>query len=643
MATVSNAEVLPIAITANDNTASAWQSFKRNAKDAQGAVDQLKTAIGGLDQGSASGISNLASLAKYAKNPYVALALAVTGVAIAGQMAANYLAKVGDAAELVGIRASAIAGLGAELKKVGGDAGDAVAGLKNLRTQLDLNARDGGYLENLFKLNGNSITDAGGKIKGVEQIYGDLARMIQGAANDTERLEMATSAFGAQAAPAMVKAILAGTTSLEKLGATNIDPLVAQSRELQLIWDSISKSGDGWFSKLKNQMAEGWGALQIGAAALAGSRRAEQSLFLMMNPDAQRTIGQSETDQFYNAVRGRDGATKTPGSRKPDQTDPLAANEFDRAINSVTKHIALMQADAAAVGQSVGEHERLRVEAQLLDAAQRKGGEATEAQRKQFQALAEAARQAADQLAFAKLQNDLMFERGQLGRSETDQAIAARLRGAGVDANSDQGQFLAQQIRINETLKYTQDISRDALKGFIADLRAGKSAGEAFANVLTRIGDRLLDTGINAGINMLTGGFGGGSGGLAGTMTVGSQSFPSFGFHSGGIVGSEPTFMRAANFNGTEPRYHDGLMPDEFKAILKKKEGVFTEGQMGALGSMIGSGAGVSIGDIYVTVPEGTSAASAGEVAEHVKSALIQVVDERLSYHKQSRGMFDAA
>jgi tape measure domain-containing protein len=44
-------------------------------------------------------------------------------------------------------------------------------------------------------------------------------------------------------------------------------------------------------------------------------------------------------------------------------------------------------------------------------------------------------------------------------------------------------------------------------------------------------------------------------------------------FHRGGIVGE-----------GGIPRFHNGLMPGEMPAILKKGEGVFTKDQMGALG-----------------------------------------------------------
>ena len=76
-------------------------------------------------------------------------------------------------------------------------------------------------------------------------------------------------------------------------------------------------------------------------------------------------------------------------------------------------------------------------------------------------------------------------------------------------------------------------------------------------------------------------GMAGGSGGiLGGLLRV-------FGFHEGGIVGSEPTFSRAVSpavFAGAK-RYHSGLMSDEFPAILQKGESVLTKGQMAALGS----------------------------------------------------------
>lgn len=63
--------------------------------------------------------------------------------------------------------------------------------------------------------------------------------------------------------------------------------------------------------------------------------------------------------------------------------------------------------------------------------------------------------------------------------------------------------------------------------------------------------------------------------------------FYSAGHHSGGIAGSEPTFMRAVDpaiFSAARKYHTGGLVGDEVPIIAKRGEGVFTEGQMRALG-----------------------------------------------------------
>jgi hypothetical protein len=57
--------------------------------------------------------------------------------------------------------------------------------------------------------------------------------------------------------------------------------------------------------------------------------------------------------------------------------------------------------------------------------------------------------------------------------------------------------------------------------------------------------------------------------------------------HEGGIIGqtSFPTQKIPASFMLAAPRFHDGLKPDEFPAILKRGEGIFTPEQMKALGN----------------------------------------------------------
>jgi len=57
--------------------------------------------------------------------------------------------------------------------------------------------------------------------------------------------------------------------------------------------------------------------------------------------------------------------------------------------------------------------------------------------------------------------------------------------------------------------------------------------------------------------------------------------------HTGGIVGKTTFPVRVVNPDMFKfaPRLHSGLMPNEFPAILKQGEGVFTPEQMKAMGS----------------------------------------------------------
>lgn len=81
-------------------------------------------------------------------------------------------------------------------------------------------------------------------------------------------------------------------------------------------------------------------------------------------------------------------------------------------------------------------------------------------------------------------------------------------------------------------------------------------------------------------------GLGSNPAGFNGTLNNLSAYVPIPGSHEGGVPGlGEATFFRAMPtraFAGA-PRFHSGIGPDELPAILTKKEGVFTEGQMKAM------------------------------------------------------------
>lgn len=158
----------------------------------------------------------------------------------------------------------------------------------------------------------------------------------------------------------------------------------------------------------------------------------------------------------------------------------------------------------------------------------------------------------------------------------------------------------------------TSQIANGA-KFFDALKSAGISALNAIASKLADMAAQSLWT------NALGGAVGGSGGGLLGKLFGGGGVGSVSGLHSGGIVGSESTFQRSVDTSmfATAPRFHTGLMPDEFPAILQKGEGVFTKGQMAAMGGANDNG---SV-NVPVTVnidATGADAAGLARVAQSV-------------------------
>lgn len=100
-----------------------------------------------------------------------------------------------------------------------------------------------------------------------------------------------------------------------------------------------------------------------------------------------------------------------------------------------------------------------------------------------------------DLKAKADLRADALFDRSQLGRTPGEAGIASQLRSAKLDPATAVEE--AGILRVNQALTETRDLSRDALKGFIRDMRAGKSVAESFAGVLDRIASKLIDMAVD--------------------------------------------------------------------------------------------------------------------------------------------------
>lgn len=119
----------------------------------------------------------------------------------------------------------------------------------------------------------------------------------------------------------------------------------------------------------------------------------------------------------------------------------------------------------------------------------------------------------------------------------------------------------------------------DALVSFVQNGKLQfSSLAHSIAADFLRIQIRQGITGPLAGL--LSSAFGGGG-----------SAIPIDGYHTGGMVGNEPTFTRSvpAGTFANAPRFHTGgITGDEVPIIAKRGEGVFTPGQMKALGGGVG-------------------------------------------------------
>ncbi|MDG4603750.1 MAG: phage tail tape measure C-terminal domain-containing protein [Defluviicoccus sp.] len=129
----------------------------------------------------------------------------------------------------------------------------------------------------------------------------------------------------------------------------------------------------------------------------------------------------------------------------------------------------------------------------------------------------------------------------------------------------------------------------DALVAFTT---TGKFEFDAFAESLVadinRILIRMAIAGlIQTGASAFSGWYGASAGGSGQTGLKSGAGTDTLTMHRGGVVGHDPAPGRLADpaLFLNAPRLHGGLAPDEFPAILRRGEGVFTSGQMAALGA----------------------------------------------------------
>lgn len=244
------------------------------------------------------------------------------------------------------------------------------------------------------------------------------------------------------------------------------------------------------------------------------------------------------------------GVPPAPGNTK--SVKRTAASRFDQDIQAVKDRTAALAAEQQMIGQSVAAQESRRAQIDLETAA------------------------LADLREEARRNNVEGWQSVELSKTQKDAIKEV------ADAYGQQSESLQ---RAQQAFGDINDLGRDALGGFISDIRQGVSATEALSNALDRVIDKLLDSALNSVFGGGTGGgifgalFGGGfaDGGYTGpggknqpagvvhkgeyvfskasVQKIGAGNLDALhrstrGFASGGFVGQAPTLPRIGGKGG---------------------------------------------------------------------------------------------
>lgn len=284
-------------------------------------------------------------------------------------------------------------------------------------------------------------------------------------------------------------------------------------------------------------------------------------------PEDKRTptTGRIKSASAVKTVSLSDFAPPSGKKKSGSSRGKSPGEKFDRELEQIRQRTAALQAETEAqrgLNPLVDDYgyatEKVRIEQDLLSAAQKAGLQVTPELRASISDLAEGYAQAS--VEAAKLAEN--------------------------------------QDAVREAAEDFKQTGKDVMSGFISDLRSGKSASEALANALNKVADKLLDVALNSAFGI--GKAGGGGGGFLGSIFSGIGKF--LGFAQGGYTG---------NGGKNEPAgiVHKGeyvMDADTTKRIgvrnLRKLQGYSSGGLVGSAPSLPSLAAGRQQAGGHITV-----------------------------------------
>ncbi|WP_316214292.1 phage tail tape measure protein [Bradyrhizobium sp. SZCCHNR2032] len=450
-----------------------------------------------------------------------------------------------------------------------------------------------------------------------------------------------------------------------KASANSILPLLTHMAEIATgIIDKIGSVGNSvsrWLtpddqkttSQLNDQINEAYRLREslekLGGSSGGDSLKAFQARNLAGSLGLPEDVSVSQVDAYLDKLqkiyddRSKRLQISPNGTNSTELPYTGQADAVDKAIASLEKHNQRQLADAQAVGLGEAALARFRAAAAETAAVQANGGKETSEQAAKFAQLKDQAAAAAEALARAKINSQISVGGQTAFLSQQDVQIANQLKGLyGDDVTAALNSSYASALKLNDAFRQVSSTVENDLTSGLTDIVSGtKSASQGFTDlsnaVIKAIEQMIIKIAIveplmrslqaaASGLGLVNLGSGGAvSGGLSLTSTGGL-------YHTGGIVGAEPTstrYVHPAYFDHA-PRFHTGgIAGDEVPIIARRGEGVFTQGQMAALGG--GSRAPNVIINNHTDASPQVSVGSDGDVTVTLKKVVDDAVGTSLA------------